>query len=290
MTREQKNNLEGHQKWLAPSEPKAITIPGRMMPKANIPGEKSVFIFEARNENESDLICSVEEYVKEYFKAERGFTNGLHAEGSVVNTINAIVFWDILFDMDVPDAFRCPMQSVPLDYDTCHFYEQRKGPIERRLADLVEWSQDELCNFVSDRWDTCHRVTASPANWELFSSLNHLLSLLKCFTGEQISSICRRLIMNHRNTRSGFPDLTMWDTTGPGRVMFVEVKGPNDRLSNKQILWLDYLTAIGIEALVCHVEEVNGGGTFLSSKVEKKQGKSPPIRKRKRTNSADDFK
>ena len=40
---------------------------------------------------------------------------------------------------------------------------------------------------------------------------------------------------NHRHTRSGFPDLTMWDTNNH-RVVFVEVKGPNDRLSNKQIL------------------------------------------------------
>ena len=64
-----------------------------MMPKANLPGEKSLFIFEGKSENENDLICSVEEYVKNYFKAERGYTNGLHAEGSVVNTITAIIFW-----------------------------------------------------------------------------------------------------------------------------------------------------------------------------------------------------
>ena len=91
--------------------------------------------------------------------------------------------------------------------------------------------------------------------------------------------------MNHRHTRSGFPDLTMWSTQS-GRVTFVEVKGPNDRLSNKQILWLDYLTAIGIEALVCHVEEVNGG-KYLSPK--KKNAMASPIKKRKRKSSADDF-
>ena len=34
----------------------------------------------------------------------------------------------------------------------------------------------------------------------------------------------------------------------------VEVKGPNDRLSTKQVLWLDYLLEFGAQAEVCHVE------------------------------------
>ena len=35
-----------------------------------------------------------------------------------------------------------------------------------------------------------------------------------------------------------------------------EVKGPNDKLSTNQILWLDFLAGIGIDAEVCHVEAV----------------------------------
>ena len=34
----------------------------------------------------------------------------------------------------------------------------------------------------------------------------------------------------------------------------VEVKGPGDRLSTKQILWLDYLLQLGVSAEVCHVQ------------------------------------
>ena len=36
----------------------------------------------------------------------------------------------------------------------------------------------------------------------------------------------------------------------------VEVKGPNDRLSTKQILWIEYLNANGAHAEVCHVEGI----------------------------------
>lgn len=33
-----------------------------------------------------------------------------------------------------------------------------------------------------------------------------------------------------------------------------EVKGPNDRLSHKQILWIDYLVSIGVDAEACYVK------------------------------------
>ena len=118
---------------------------------------------------------------------------------------------------------------------------------------------------------------------------------------------------NHRHTRSGFPDLTMWDTNQgmnirinhvlyifrflkflllfhfvlAGRVAFVEVKGPNDSLSNKQILWLDYLRSFGIEAVVTHIEPLN------SKRVQvKSQTKRPPKKMRKKCDdydSSDDF-
>lgn len=37
-------------------------------------------------------------------------------------------------------------------------------------------------------------------------------------------------------------------------LQFAEVKGPNDRLSTKQILWIDRITNWGIDVDVCHVK------------------------------------
>lgn len=36
-------------------------------------------------------------------------------------------------------------------------------------------------------------------------------------------------------------------------LQVVEVKGPNDRLSHKQMVWLHELKNMGAEAEVCHV-------------------------------------
>ena len=39
--------------------------------------------------------------------------------------------------------------------------------------------------------------------------------------------------------RSGLPDLTLWNPETE-EIKFVEVKGPGDKLSFKQILWIRY--------------------------------------------------
>ena len=54
----------------------------------------------------------------------------------------------------------------------------------------------------------------------------------------------------------------------------MEVKGPGDRLSNKQILWLEHLEALGVEAVVCHVEATNGRKKIPTSRQERASKKS----------------
>lgn len=67
-----------------------------------------------------------------------------------------------------------------------------------------------------------------------------------------ISKICERLVKDFRVTRSGFPDLIIWNEDSKC-IKAVEVKGPGDKLSTKQILWLSYMNSIGLPVEVCHV-------------------------------------
>jgi hypothetical protein len=53
----------------------------------------------------------VEEFVREHYKSELNYSNGLHGEGSVVNTVAGVLFWDIIYELPVPDAFRAPHQG-----------------------------------------------------------------------------------------------------------------------------------------------------------------------------------
>lgn len=40
----------------------------------------------------------------------------------------------------------------------------------------------------------------------------------------------------------------------------MEVKGPNDRLSQKQQIWLDELRKLGADVEVCHVTAIGARG------------------------------
>lgn len=96
--------------WKDTPATRSVTIRGRLMPKAAGPGAKTVFVFDVAAS--SQLLCSVEEFTREHFRAEEGLTEGLHAEGSVVNTLCAVLFWEVIYDPSpaVDDAFRTPNQ------------------------------------------------------------------------------------------------------------------------------------------------------------------------------------
>ncbi|XP_071533809.1 uncharacterized protein [Panulirus ornatus] len=100
-----------------------------------------------------------------------------------------------------------------------------------------------------------------------------------------LAAICERLAKDHRFTCSGFPDLIVWDLNTK-RCRIVEVKGPRDRLSTKQILWLDYLLTCGATAEVCHVVDV-GAKTMKRTSVKKVSAKKVSPKKSKIDDTTD---
>ncbi len=260
---EQLSQLQQRKDWKAlPDKTPAVTIQGRLLPKEQT-GGKTVFVYESSRDGGDAMerettLCSVEEYVREWYRFKKDLEEGLHAEGAVVNTVCAVLFWDVIYNTTVADAFRSPNQHAPLDLDTDSFYENRRAAIDARLSEIRDMSAADLSAQAKSCWEQHHGV-ASLVKWDLFRSADHLCGLLGCFSGAQLAGICLRLLKNHRHTRSGFPDLTLWNP-GTRTCEIVEVKGPGDRLSNKQVLWIDYLNSLGVEAHVCHVEAVAGRG------------------------------
>ncbi len=51
----------------------------------------------------------------------------MHSEGGIWGTLFGLAMWSVLF-ADVPNAFRSPFQSAPLDLDTAAFYPARQAP------------------------------------------------------------------------------------------------------------------------------------------------------------------
>ncbi|CAI8018977.1 Fanconi-associated nuclease 1 [Geodia barretti] len=71
--------------------------------------------------------------------------------------------------------------------------------------------------------------------------------------GELLSKVSRQFAMFYGQSCGGLPDLTLWNPS-TNTCKFVEVKGPGDRLSNKQIVWLSRLASWGCQVEVCRVK------------------------------------
>ena len=171
---------------------------------------------------------------------------------------------------DLPDVFRDTCQAMPYDWDTDHFYRSRAEMINIRLATMRGWDRLEMSEELVSAWLE-HHGQVSLVNWDLFSSEEMLRQFVLCFDPLSLSAVMERMISEHRSTRSGLPDLTLWNT-GHRTVRMVEVKGPGDKLSTKQILWIQFLNSVGVQTEVCHV--LGQGSKFISETRTKDETES----------------
>ncbi|XP_062998685.1 fanconi-associated nuclease 1 [Elgaria multicarinata webbii] len=244
-----------------------VTIKGKLCPQTGM--GKSVFIMEdvcVEDKGEdlelSTVVCSVEELALAHYKRE-GFDQGIHGEGSTFGTLYGLLMWDILFMDGVPDVFRNPYQTSPLDLYTDSFYENRREALESRLQWLHEASPETLQKRIGEVWTAQQGKAAALVSWDRFSSLQQAQSLASSFGGPFLSGVCRRLSEDLRHCRGGLPDLVVWRTEDR-QCKLVEVKGPNDRLSHKQMIWLAELQKLGAAVEVCHVVAIGSKSKRLS--------------------------
>ncbi|XP_028264335.1 fanconi-associated nuclease 1 [Parambassis ranga] len=243
---------------------KHVTIRGQLFPHEGGMG-KSKFLLTTNKEGEectsATVICSVEDLSLAHYR-QQGFDQGIHGEGSTFSTLFALLLWDIIFMESIPDVFRNPYQTCPLDLYTDSFYENRKEAIEARVQLLGEASVETLNNMLEDVWSSQEGKVCSLVNWERFSSLQQAQSLVACLGGTFLSGVIARMTKDYRHCRGGLPDLVVWNTSN-NSYKLVEVKGPNDRLSQKQQIWLDELQKLGADVEVCHVTAIGARGARL---------------------------
>ncbi|CAI5449171.1 unnamed protein product [Caenorhabditis angaria] len=219
-------------------------------------GDGRVNRFVIRNDENDEVECSVEEVARKYYLENEGFTNGVHDEGAIWHTIFGILFYDIIFDVEeFSDTWISECQDSPIDLPNT-LYSRRKTQFDSRFEWLNQAEDQEIENLIRNVWKNNCQITNRECNWSLFESPDIIIDFWSCLPRDGIYQIFKRLAENYRNCRSGFPDLTMWNISEK-RVTVVEVKGPGDKLSTKQRLWLDCFQKFGIRAEVCHVAAEN---------------------------------
>eukprot|EP01122_Echinamoeba_exundans_P002998 TRINITY_DN1303_c0_g1_i2.p1 TRINITY_DN1303_c0_g1~~TRINITY_DN1303_c0_g1_i2.p1 ORF type:complete len:1138 (-),score=201.50 TRINITY_DN1303_c0_g1_i2:1460-4873(-) len=228
---------------------------------------------------ESDTEVGVEELALQFYRLKEKFAQGSHCEGGPLGILFGLLMWDIMFDASIPHVFQTPVQDAPLDFGTEDFYNARKEAIEERLA-LLESHQnisDEepsslLADMIEQSFNKWHGRVCRVVNWTRWT-LEELKDIASCIGGKGLAVIFRRFAMDFRYSHSGLPDLLLWDPPSR-RAKFVEVKGPRDRLSDKQKIWIDHLMTAGIDIEVLYVREKLRDGEVDDSQdliIEKEQ-------------------
>ncbi|KIM22252.1 hypothetical protein M408DRAFT_28886 [Serendipita vermifera MAFF 305830] len=191
-----------------------------------------------KGENEESV--GVEEFALEYY-ARKGF-KGKHCEGRITRFLFALLFHDILFHPSVPGVFETVYQTAPLDLVHDTFYSARKELVDKRLEEILipgEALKIDGVFFVGGRWDTFER--------------EELLEIVQFMPESVIHIICQLQAMDFEGSAGGVLDLILW-SVDKEEVKFVEVKSPNDKLSETQKLWIHHLVNAGATVEVCHVE------------------------------------
>ncbi|KAI1208730.1 VRR-NUC domain-containing protein [Annulohypoxylon truncatum] len=203
---------------------------------------KTIWVDEADGDGE----CSVEAMCLSWYRSQ-GW-KGYHAEGGIVRTLFAYLFFDILF-LYMPNVFQTAYQTCPLDLHTDAFYPTRASEINHRLVEIANGGAATLIEEV-DRRERENRTCVVGLNWDY--ELEDLLELASCFDGAALAAVCKVMAQEYGQRGGGIPDLILWRTEPNREVMFSEVKSANDRLSDTQRLWIHVLTGAGVKVALCN--------------------------------------
>ncbi|KAF8982803.1 hypothetical protein BGZ46_000593 [Entomortierella lignicola] len=152
-----------------------------------------------------------------------------------------------------------------LEQDDAYYSEEQKAEIQHR-AFLARKRKECFYLDLLQRHDDLYREKKTfcvGVNWTF--TKEELLQIAECIGGPALSEICRVMAQEYSRRCSGMPDLCCWDYRKK-LVKFVEVKGPGDRLSSKQKIWIDLLTSLGVDIELCIVQVSKDEDAFLEER------------------------
>lgn len=204
----------------------AFTPAERRVVTANDPGKK------------------VEELACDWFSAQGA--QAIYVENSLLSGLFGLAFWDVIF-APVKGAFFHPFQRGPADLFSPEFVQLRAAMIERRFAEIEH--HERLAAIVMESFRDKFPIANHFVNWSMLSEML-IRQFLDVVANDGLLSVFRRLLIDPKNNRSGFPDLVVFQDGG---YKFVEVKGPGDRLQENQLRWLRHFSSVGIPAEVAYL-------------------------------------
>lgn len=169
--------------------------------KGRGPSTKTIWVDDTED---GDGECSVEMLCLNWYRSQ-GW-KGYHAEGGIIRTLFAYLFFDILF-LYIPNVFQTAYQTCPLDLHTDAFYPMRASEINHRLVEIANGGAAKLIQEV-DKTERENRTCVVGLNWDY--ELDDLLELAECFDGAALATVCKVMAQEYAQRGGGIPDLILW--------------------------------------------------------------------------------
>lgn len=177
---------------------------------------------------------------------------GLHAENGPWLALVPLLFWKQLFESsnwENASLSDAPDWMTPMSVNHCN--ELPTNVIER-AEEIRKMSPALLQREISDAVEAHMQRPMVARGLPLDSAaLTCLGDIAKCFGGQVIATACTQLMEDWEANAGGFPDLIVYSTESEEAVA-VEVKGPGDQCSEKQLATLDLLIRAGANVKVCY--------------------------------------
>ncbi len=179
---------------------------------------------------EEDPESSIEEYALHKLTELGG--NGWHLENAFPMSLFGLAYWDWMF-VSVPGAFTNPFQVGPTDLYWPEFMADRKTLCKDPLD-----QSESVIGVVLKTYAAKINIANPLVSWALLPE-RALRTIVAAIGEDDLRKLLRLVGSDLQQMRSGFPDLTLIDSSGS--YEFVEVKGLGDRVQKNQRIWLNAL-------------------------------------------------
>lgn len=169
----------------------------------------------------------------------------VHAENVVWNQLFGLLFWDLLFeseDSGIHNAFEIRPQGLRSD----GFYQRFATEIDSRLSKTSEAIRSRIEKTWNAKLDTPNGLF--PWYVDMFEAVRQLVMLSP---RGAISSVLLEMAKNHKQSRSGFPDLMI---VRDDEISFAEIKAEGDTIRRNQLVQLERLRSAGYPVEVVRVQ------------------------------------
>lgn len=187
---------------------------------------------------------AVEKGVMQHF-IEQG-QEAMYSENQLWRSLFGLLFWDIVFDQDVP-VYHSPLQRAPSDFYLPHFLDQRQERMQERISLLS--SREKMLRFLEEVCEEKWGLVNPLVGWHE-NTLPLVKAACRKLEPTQLLQVMVEMGKNLKENGHGFPDLFTWTKNG---YAFIEVKSPKDTLSAQQLFWLLFFRQHGIRAQVLKV-------------------------------------